>query len=302
VKAFALDRARVLAVGTVGRYALALKLWARSLKAFPPVEGFSRDMLRDFWAWLRLPENGLHGRQRSIDSTRKIVEVLQLFWQWCFDEEVPGCPPVRALEMKRERKARTKAPTWAQMDACIAACTTEWHRRATMLLRFTGLRASQVMALRWEDIDFAVLTLHVRTGKSDREKEGRIIPMSAHLAAELATWGTREGFIIPSPRKGGARERQLRGRDIGRAWKRAGVSDVIWKRRPDHAFRKGLVSGLRALGADADAVDVLVGHSTGLRGVYTDDDALNLRAIVDLIPPLTKAAATNVIDLKRGTA
>ncbi len=62
--------------------------------------------------------------------------------------------------------------------------------------------------------------------------------------------------------------------------------DEVWEGRPHHAFRKGLVSGLKRAGADTDAVEVLVGHSLGLRGVYTDPDAIPLRGAVELIPRL----------------
>ena len=44
---------------------------------------------------------------------------------------------------------------------------------------------------------------------------------------------------------------------------------------------------MKRLGADPDAVEYLVGHSLGLRGVYIDPEALPLRATVDLIPPVT---------------
>lgn len=297
MKAFALDRARVLAPGTVAHYARALKLWARSLEAFPAVEDFSRDMLRAFWDWLRQPTTSLHGKvARSEDTARKNVEVLQLFWHWCFDEDVTGTVAApRDLEMPRQPLPKAKAPTWAEMDACIAACNIEWHRRATIFMRCTGLRAQQVMMAEWKDVDLDALTLHVTTGKSAQEKRGRVVPISKHFADELAKWGERVGFIIPSPRQKGARERQLRARDIGRAWARALIRDEVWKKRPDHAFRKGFVSGLKRLGADPDTVEVLVGHSLGLRGVYTDADAMPLREVVDLVPPL----ATNVVQLRK---
>jgi hypothetical protein len=33
-------------------------------------------------------------------------------------------------------------------------------------------------------------------------------------------------------------------------------------------------------------VEILVGHSIGLRGLYTDPDALPMKEAVDLIPPM----------------
>jgi hypothetical protein len=46
------------------------------------------------------------------------------------------------------------------------------------------------------------------------------------------------------------------------------------------------VSGLKRLGADDEAVEVLVGHSLGLRGHYADPEAMPLREAVALIPAL----------------
>lgn len=74
---------------------------------------------------------------------------------------------------------------------------------------------------------------------------------------------------------------------------------AAWKGRPHHAFRKGFVTELRRAGADADAVEYLVGHSLGLRGVYTDPDALALRAAVALVPPLGGAGAVVSLDSRR---
>jgi len=94
--------------------------------------------------------------------------------------------------------------------------------------------------------------------------------------------------IMPVKAMGLKRAREARARDMMRAWKRAGVREEAWKHRPHHAFRKGIRSGLKRLGADAMAVEFLLGHSLGIAGVYTDPGALPMRAAVALIPPMTK--------------
>ena len=65
---------------------------------------------------------------------------------------------------------------------------------------------------------------------------------------------------------------------------RSGVRKEAWEGRPHHAFRKGFVSELKRAGADPDAVEFLVGHSLGLRGVYIDPDALPLAHAIGRIP------------------
>lgn len=108
----------------------------------------------------------------------------------------------------------------------------------------------------------------------------------------------REGYIIPSARKeGGLRERQVRARDISRAWERAGVRCEVWKGRPDRAFRSGFKSALLGVGAHADAVDFLQGHiDEGASGRYIDPRQLPLVAVVKMIPKIGEMAG-NIIEL-----
>ena len=287
---------RVLQPGTAMRYARVLDVFLRYMdtqhgEGTPLAPALlTRRLLADWYE--DLATGGLHGNPRSQATQRKAVEVLQLAWAWLYDndESAATIPPPRRLRMARQPAARTVAPTWEEMDACLAAMNG-WHRDLATVLRFTGLRVQQVMGLRWGDLDLRSGQLIIRgeLGKSPQERRGREIPISDHLAGELDRWErSDEGWLIVSNRQRGAgRERMARARDVRRAWMRAGVREEAWRGRPHHAFRKGFVSGLKREGADTDAVEHLVGHSLGLRGIYTDPDALPLREAVALVPPLT---------------
>lgn len=251
----------------------------------------TRSLLADYYA-------DLDGLEKT--TKKKNVQAVEAAWKWAFEEEefreyVPY--PLR-LEMPSGVSTPTVAPTWAEMDACIAATHDllqghgQGYRRPhigqyqlTVLLRFTGLRVQQAMRLRWDDVDLtnARLTVRGELGKTKAEKRGRIVPVSAHLVDLLAGWGRRDGWIVESLRTG-PQVRVARQRDMCRAWARAVVREDAWKGQSHHAFRKGFVSGLRRAGADPDAVEYLVGHSLGLKGVYTDPDALALKEAVALIP------------------
>jgi integrase len=144
----------------------------------------------------------------------------------------------------------------------------------------------ETMLLRWSDVDLDrdLLTIRPEISKS---KRGRVIPITEHLAVELACWGVRDGWLIPSTRKVGVRERVARPRDADRAWARAGVRAEVWDGEPFHAFRRGFKSGLLALRAHPDAVDYLQGHKlgTGARDRYIDPMlALPLVETVGLVP------------------
>ncbi len=170
------------------------------------------------------------------------------------------------------------------MDACIAAASG-WIRKVAIVMRFTGLRVQQVMALKKTDISSERETLQVRgeLGKSPSEKAGRIVPVSRHLLDEISTWTHSGPWLVPCPRK----QRLARSRDMARAWRRAGVRGAIWENRPDHCFRRGFISELRRAGADSDAVEHLVGHKlAGQKAAYIDPKFLPLDQAVATIPPL----------------
>jgi integrase len=295
--AYVRDKARVLAPGTAERYGRNLVIFLRWLKQreggkrklYPDI--LTRNLLAEFYEHLAI--KGRHGRPRQDSTRRKIVEVVQLAWEWAYndDELAEGVPSPRSIEMRRKEGAPTVAPTWTEMDAVIHAFPEgSWQRQLAIVLRFTGLRVQQALGLRWDDVDMdeATLTIRGELGKSRQERRGRIVPLSPHLMSILAGWGKREGYLIPTNRQA-RRERLARPRDLGRAWDRAGVRKGAWEGRPHHAFRKGFVSELRRAGADPDVVEVLVGHSLGLRGVYTDPDALPMREAVALIPPIQES-------------
>lgn len=292
---YAEECTRCLKPNTAIRYARSLDVFLRFLSAkfgtnakLPP-SLLTRRLLSDFHA--DLAHTGLHGNPRTEATKRKNIEVIQLCWQWLYDEDDSGAtvPLPRKLRLRRQPTAMTVAPTWAEMDTCINALNS-WHRTLAIVLRFTGLRVQQVMSLTWKDVDFerARLTIRGELGKSKQEQRGRIIPLSHHLLEWMRTFrrDDRSWIIVSNRVRGGNRERAPRARDFAAAWERAGIREDAWKQRPHHSFRKGFVSGLKRAGADPDAVEFLVGHSLGLRGVYIDPEALPLRETVDLIPPL----------------
>ncbi len=299
IQAFLACCSTTLRPQTVVRYARALGLFVQWLEARHGAGPFlGPDLLcrRILAEWHEaLAHGGLHGRDRKPSTRRKLVEVVQLLWRWAYDHDEYGplVLPPRTLNLPREPVAPTVAPTWDEMDACVRALRS-WQQRTCTVQRFTGLRVHQAMHLRWDDIDLDRCTLTVRgeLGKTRWERQGRVVPLSPHLVEVLRTWEQPEDWVITSNRRpGGAFARTARSRDAARGWARAGVRPDVWRGRPHHAFRRGLISGLKRAGADPDAVEHLVGHVLGSRGVYIDLDSLPLEEAVALVPPFEPATA-----------
>lgn len=273
---------------------------------------FSRDTLTKHYAWLRRPETTRHGkpdsRPRSLNTTRKMVEIVEGFWAWCADDEryEDKTPRPKRIEMKGDAEHPTQAPTWEQMDACIAH-TFGWYRWPTLWMRMTGLRVSQVMLLIPADLNLARGTLRFRgeLGKTKAERAGRMITLAPtfvallHRLVDAGLFPLDREWLLPSGRNKGERERQMRAERVALAWRKAGVPDEVWhtprRAQPDHAFRKGFESNLKRAGADTEAVEYLVGHKmAGVRSAYVDPTFLPIVQAVARVPPLSPAAEAHL--------
>ena len=293
--------ARVHAPKTTIRVGQHLDLFERFLRAGRRRKVLSAGMLSyqtlsAFHAWLQDPQTGRHVHRRGEETCRKVVSAVEVFWSWAYKRQQrgdwSGVPYPDSLELKRAPRLEVLAPTWDQVDAMLLEASG-WHRQLYTVLRCTGLRVAQAMAIRWEDIDLEAQVLHVRVGKSRQEKRGRWVPLAPVLVEEIAGWGERAEWLVPCPRK----QREARARDAARAWTRAKVPEQLWAARPHHALRKCFRTELIAAGASPAAVDHLMGHAHQGVGaqVYTDPRAFGLREAVAMVPAI---GAGNVVRLR----
>lgn len=274
----------------------------------------SKALLTSFVRWLKMPETSQRGG-RGDDHVKKTAEHVQLFWAWAADDDdrfARVTPPARKLaDLRGMRSPRTptRAPTWADMDAVIAALGNPaveargrlqrdvvHHVLLAAVLRCTGFRVSQAEGLLVGDVDvgLAVLTFRGELGKSHQERTGRLLPIAPTLLEvlrPLVAGRARTEPLVPARSKAAAQNRRER---VADAWRAAGVPEAIWKQRVNHAFRKGFSSELARAGVSVEVRDFLTGHSGGLAGIYTDPDALGLRAAVEKVAPFSAAAATAI--------
>lgn len=231
-----------------------------------------------------LPAEGRQAETRY----RKVLEV-ELAWRWAWDSELPGVPPPRRITSQRGGLQRpppvvaTAAPTWDDVDAMLAQLTRPWHRRAGLVIRYHGLRASQATGLRWADLDLERGLLRLPSGRRGAKRgRGRVVPLAPPLLVEVRRWeGQRRGELLfprrytnkatGQPHEGPYRGDALLG-PFRRAWTLAEVPADRWGApeaserahgRPVHALRSALKVGLLRLGVDGAVVDYLLGHSRG---------------------------------------
>ena len=294
MRAFSDDRIRTKRPNTVVGDMAALQQFRQFLATKYPRSRQTADMLTR--AHLVSFDAGLRDTGRSTPTANKRTQTIQRMWEWCADSDEYGwaTPRPRRIEFPSPAFHPARAPTWAEMDA-VADVATGWVRDLVVLLRMTGLRQGQVMGLVWDDFDLdgGWLTVRGELGKTKQERAGRIVPISPHLVEHLAGMGRREGWVV-APHK---RQRKSYPDRMRTLWEQTAAPAAVYK-SPNHAFRKGFVSALKAMRADTEAVEGLVGHAIpGSRGHYLDPTwASGLREVVEMIPPI---GASNVVRLGR---
>jgi integrase len=175
--------------------------------------------------------------------------------------------PIELVKMKgssrRQRRPRILAPEKFQE---LVGNLQEPYKTMVIVAMCTGLRVSEVLALRWEHFDFKTGTMMVqqgvvngRIGKVKTEASHDEVPLDPEFSEILLAWkGDRsEGLVFPSPVTGGCyysgiiqrRILKLKGDEIG-------ILGLGW-----HTFRHTYRSLLDETGAPMGVQQKLMRHA-----------------------------------------
>ena len=139
---------------------------------------------------------------------------------------------------------------------------------------FTGLRRGELIGLRWEDLDFEVLVLHVRrsvvsmvAGLPKTEASQKDVPLDAQLAQSLFLWKQRSPYTTPadwvfaSPHNRG--KQPYWPETLWRYYGRPAVSRAkVNKHVSYHTFRHAFGTLLNANEGNTEVVQELLRHAS----------------------------------------
>jgi len=194
-----------------------------------------------------------HAEKRITDTTvNRDLEALRRMLFWAVDEGLLAANPLSRVRLTRERRKPRFVLTLAQEALLLAAAAP--HLRAIIVAALdTGMRRGEILAQRWEHIDFTRQLLSVTHSKT-AEGEAREIPLTGRLAELLRAHQQPEGLVFTF--KG----QPLR--KIKTAWKaairRAGIRYYRF-----HDLRHAFNCRLMEAGVLQEVRKALMGHSSG---------------------------------------
>ncbi|MCL7715003.1 tyrosine recombinase XerC [Stenotrophomonas mori] len=259
----------------------ALAQWCEAQQAGAPA-GLDSDQVREFIA------SG-HRRGLAPRSLQRRLSALRSFYAWLLRNRVIATSPAAGL---RAPKAPRKLPQ--VLDADEAVQLVELPTDAPLGLRdrallelfySSGLRLSELCALRWRDIDVASAMVRVH-GKGNRE---RTVPVGSHALAALQAWrgdsgGTAEAPVFPGRGGGPISQRAVQIR-IKQLAQRQG----LFKHVHPHMLRHSFASHILESSGDLRGVQELLGHADiATTQIYTHLDFQYLAKVYDAAHPRAK--------------
>ena len=229
-----------------------------------------------------------HRRGLSAKSLQRRLSACRSFYAWLLRHGRIAASPAAAI---RAPKAPRKLPQVLDPDEVkvLVEVPTDvplgLRDRALLELFYSsGLRLSELCALRWRDLDFdgGLVTVLGKGGKQ------RSVPMGSFARAALAAWQASTGAGRESPVFPG-RNGPISPRAVQYRLRQLAQRQGLFKRVHPHLLRHSFASHILESSGDLRGVQELLGHADiATTQIYTHLDFQHLAKVYDAAHPRAK--------------
>lgn len=212
--------------------------------------------------------NGRTEKNWTANTFITFHKSLVVFFRWCVDNGLMETNPAEKVETpKREKRIPPKLTKQQALRLLEVVYNYPYdykflrHRNYAMFATFiyAGLRKSELLHLKYADIDLENLTIFIRQGKGSKD---RIVPMSYTLAEILKKYiSERQRLNKTCPELFASLNRNMGFTDIGmkrlveKMRKAAGIDFTVHRLR--HSFAVLMLEG----GCDIYSLSKIMGHA-----------------------------------------
>ena len=228
-------------LGTVERFA---KYFGK------PPDQLGPDHIRQWQAHL------LHERKLAVGTVVNHVAALRFFFRRVLKRRLP-IDSIPYPKYTHHRTPRVLSPD--EVARLIDAAATLQSRVILMALYSTGMRRTELVRLRVEDVDSERMVIHIHKGKGGKDRDVPLCPRLLETLREYWRWKKPKAWLFPGqPRADG---NHLTDKAIWHVCKIAAQHAGIKKRVSPHMLRHSFATHLLEDGADLATIQVLLGHA-----------------------------------------
>ena len=213
----------------------------------------------------------LLGNGRSEALTRKVITSLRLILDHAQEQQFVGTNPADKVKVLRTKRVehKIKPPSREEVRHLINEAPQDF-RAHVIVAALCGLRASELRALTWDNLDFDEGYLHV-TQRADRYNDvgepksnagARSVPIGPFVANELKRWKLRcpkgsLGLVFPNEKGNIQYQENLMKRRFYPLREKVGLNNLRW-----HDLRHFAISAWIDHGFSVKAIQTFAGHSS----------------------------------------
>ena len=230
-----------------------------------------------------------HRRKLTPKTLQRRLSACRSFYQWLLRHGRIAANPAASL---RAPKTARKLPQVLDVDEAVQlvevptdAPLGQRDRALLELLYSSGLRVSELCALRWHDLDLAEGQVTV-LGKGSKQ---RVVPVGSHARAALEAWRAESAAKADAPVFPGRGGKTITPRAVQLRLRQIAQRQGLFKRVHPHLLRHTFASHVLESSGDLRGVQELLGHADlGTTQIYTHLDFQHLARVYDGAHPRAK--------------
>ncbi len=233
--------------GTTRAYLRTLHDLARYFQS--PPERLTAEQIRQYSAHL------ITDRKLSGNTVNQMVGALRFFYLTVLNK------PWRGHELPYPKKSFRlpviRSPE--EVARLIDAAGNLQARTILMTLYSTGMRRTELVRLRVEDIDSERMVIHIHQGKGRKDRDVPLCPKLLETLREYWRWKKPKTWLFPGqPQENG---NHLTDKAVWYVCNDAAQHAGLKKRVSPHMLRHSFATHLLEDGADLATIQVLLGHA-----------------------------------------
>lgn len=130
-----------------------------------------------------------YSKGHKVAAKRDLAFLSSVYSSSRIWDDAPKTNPFSEFQMRdlEEAEARMIWLSEQEIERLLKVCTRDYQRRFVLLAVDTGMRSSEIMNLRWDEIDFKERFIYLgnRDKRRTKGKRGRVIPLTERTLATL---------------------------------------------------------------------------------------------------------------------